>query len=120
MNPMNLLFLFMLGESAGAGPGKDVLQRAIPAMAPGLPGIMAATVFAKKARQIQEKADKDQEDANKDIVVEVVTNGGIGDEDALRGKFPKVHEHAFLKLPEAEQDKIFTTTRGGSRASRKP
>jgi hypothetical protein len=118
MNPL-LLFL-LLGESAG--PGKKFMKRIFPATLPGPTGLALTAVFAKQDIQSQEQADKDQEQANKDIVVEVVKNDGIANEEALKGKFPKLYDLTYLKLPEAVQDSIFPAATGAGRpaASRKP
>jgi hypothetical protein len=121
MNPMNLMFLFMLGETAGSGSGKDTMQRFLPAMTPGPTGLMLAAVFAKKAQQSQAQADKDREEANRDIIEEVIKIDEISSTSALKNKFPKLHD-LFLTLPEAMQGTIFPAAPGGGRtaASRKP
>ena len=118
---MNPLFLFLLLDQS-SGSGKDTMQRILPAMTPGPTGVALAAVFAKQAKQSQEQASKDLEQANKDIVVEVVKNDGIANEEALKGKFPKLHELAFLKLPKAVQGSIFATAsaEGRSGSARKP
>jgi hypothetical protein len=119
MNPL-LLFL-LLGESAG--PRKKFMKRILPAtLLDHRTGLALSAVFAKQDIQSQEQADKDQEQANKDIVAEVVNNHGIANEEALKGKFPKLYDLAYLKLPEAVQDSIFPAAAGGGRpaASRKP
>jgi hypothetical protein len=118
---MNPLFLFLLLDRS-SGSGKDTVQRILPAMTPGPTGVALAAVFAKQARQSEEQASKDLEDANRDIVAEVVKTDGIANEEALKSKFPKLHELAFLKLPKAVQGSIFSAASGEGRSggARKP
>src|SRR4051794_13586284 len=97
---MNPLFLFLLlGESAGRG--KEVMKRILPATLTGPSGLALAAFVANKDIQRQEQADKD-------IIEEVVKNAGIANAEALKDKFPKVHDLVYVKLPVSVQSTIFS------------
>jgi hypothetical protein len=112
---MNPFFLFLLlGEPAGRG--NEVMKRILPATLTGPSGLALAAFVASKDIQRQEQADKE-------IIEELVKNSGITNAEALKEKFPRLHDLAYVKLPVALQNSIFAAgaaDSGRSTTSRKP
>jgi hypothetical protein len=112
---MHPLFLFLLlGQSAGHG--KEVMKRILPTTLTGQSAVAVAAFMANKDIERQEQVDKE-------IIEEVVKNGGIANAEALKDKFPKLHDLVYLKLPLTVQNGIFSAgaaDTGRSVSARKP
>lgn len=104
MNPQLLLTAVLLSGSSERVP--KLLQRILP-VTMGQAAFPAAVLIASRDLQRQEQAEKDRAEADREVVKEIVDTIGISDPNALKSRFPKVHESLFLKLLPAEQEKIF-------------
>ena len=119
---MNPLFLFLL-LSGSSGRGAQVMQQILPAL-PVVPGhrLVLAALAAKRQEQADKEKEKAKEQADKEILVDVVTHDEIANAEALKAKFPKLYL-VFEKLPLDVQNSIFPanpTGGGRSAGSRKP
>jgi hypothetical protein len=102
---MNPLVPFLL-ISKSAGHRKKLIKEILPATLPGSPTnrLMITALIANIEIQRQEETDEK-------IVKEVAKFNRVTSAEALKEKFPKLHELVYAKLPESVQNEIFRAPR---------
>jgi hypothetical protein len=105
MDPNLLIPLLLFGGSDKRTA--DIIKRTLPVALPGQSGQRFALAAFVADREL-----KRQEQAEQQIIQEVVKTGNIKDSDALATKFP-VHHALYVKLPAAMQASIVFSVDGG-------
>jgi len=101
----NLLIPLLL-FSGSQEHAADILKRTLPVALPGPPGQRFAL-----AAFVADKDLKRQDEADKQIIQEVVSVAKIPDPDTFAAQLPLLHA-VFVKLPAALQETIFFVSAG--------